>query len=102
LWGLSCTQAVADAWLQQDIKWAEARVNTDVTVTLTQGEFAACVDFVFNCGTGNFEHSTLLKLNNADDLSDAVKQFEAWNKCDGSVVAGLLRRRAAETAEFRS
>lgn len=100
--GMTCTQAEADTWLQQDIQWAAGRVNADVHVQLTQGEFDALVDFVFNAGVGNFEHSTLLKLVNAEDLNDAASQFAKWDEAGGEVVAGLLRRRMAEAAEFVS
>jgi lysozyme len=99
---MTCLQAQAEAWLVEDIAWAEGRVNADVHVPLTQGEFDALVDFVFNCGVGNFEHSTLLKLVNAGDMNHAAGEFEKWDHCGGVVVAGLLRRRVAEDAEFVS
>lgn len=98
--GMTCTQAVADAWLQQDIKWAEGRVNADVHVPLLQGEFDALVDFVFNTGSHNFETSTLLKLVNKGDLTDAANEFAKWDKAGGREIAGLLRRRMAEKQEF--
>jgi lysozyme len=100
--GMTCTQAQAEIWLQEDIAWAASRVNADVHVPLTQPEYDALVDFTFNCGCGNFEHSTLLKLINKNDLTDAANEFEKWDKCGGVVVAGLLRRRMAEKAEFIS
>ena len=98
--GMTCTQAQADAWLQEDIQWAASEVNKLVTVSLTQPEFDALVDFTFNCGCGNFEHSTLLALVNKEDMTDAVNEFQRWDNCGGQVVAGLLRRRLAEAAEF--
>ena len=99
---MCCTQAQAEAWLAEDILWAQNRVTADVKVPLTQNEFDACVDFVFNCGVGNFEHSTLLKLINTGDFDHAAKQFEAWDKCDGKVLAGLLRRRLSEETLFNT
>jgi lysozyme len=98
--GMTCTQAQAEAWLQQDIAWAAGRVNADVHVPLSQNEFDSLVDFVFNCGTGNFEHSTLLKLINKDDLTDAANEFAKWDEAGGTVIAGLLRRRMAEEVEW--
>lgn len=100
--GMTCTQAQAEAWLAGDIAWAESEVNKLVTVPLTQEEFDACVDFTFNCGCGNFEHSTLLRLINAGDLTHAADEFQKWGKSGGQVVAGLLCRRLAEAQEFRS
>lgn len=100
--GMTCTQAQAEEWLAEDIAWAESRVNADVHVPLTQYEFDALVDFVFNCGVGNFEHSTLLRLLNQGNYAAASEQFEVWDKADGKVVAGLLRRRLAEESLFNT
>ncbi len=100
--GDTCTQEQADAWLQQDIGWAVSVVNRYVTIAVTQGEFDALVDFTFNCGTGNFQHSTLLALVDQGRFADAAKEFERWDKSGGQVVAGLLRRRIAEEGEFNS
>jgi lysozyme len=98
---VTCDRAQALRWLQEDIQWAERVVRAFVkNVNLTQGEFDALVDFTFNCGSGNLEHSTLLKLVNAGQFEAAAKEFEKWNKCDGKACAGLLRRRLAEEAEF--
>jgi len=100
--GMTCTQAQADSWLAEDIQWAADVVNREVEVALSQGEFDALVDFVFNAGSGNFQSSTLLRLINSGDLTDAAAQFDLWDHAGGQVVAGLLRRRQAETAEFQS
>jgi len=100
--GDTCTQAQADAWLMQDIQWAAGIVNRVVTITLTQGEFDALTDFVFNDGSGNFESSTLLRDLNAGNILAAAAQFPLWDHSAGQVVAGLLRRRLAEEQEFNS
>lgn len=98
----TCSQEQADLWLQEDIQNSVHEVNRLVKVQLTQGEFDALVDFVFNCGSGNFARSTLLVDLNAGNYAAAALQFDAWDKCDGSIVAGLLRRRQAETGEFKN
>jgi len=98
--GMTCTQAQAEAWLTQDIQWAVAVVNNLVTVQLTQGEFDALVDFVFNVGSGNFASSTMLRMLDAGNFAGAADQFARWDLAGGQVVAGLLRRRIAEEGEF--
>lgn len=98
--GMTCTQAQADAWLLEDRASAEANVNKHVTAELTQHEFDALVDFDFNCGDGNMDSSTLLKLVNSGDIARAADEFDKWDHAGGKVVAGLLRRRLAEKAEF--
>ena len=75
-------------------------MNNVVTIALSQDEFDALVDFVFNLGKGAFEESTLLKDLNSGDIAAAATQFDPWDHAGGAVVAGLLRRREAEVAMF--
>jgi lysozyme len=98
--GMTCTQDQADAWLQTDMQTAVNAVNRLVTVTLSQAEFDALVDFVFNAGQGNFAGSTLLRLLNSGDYDGAANEFDKWDHCGAEICAGLLRRRKAETSEF--
>lgn len=100
--GMTCTQNQAEAWLMQDIQNAVGHVNFVVRRPLTQGEFDALVDFCFNCGGRNLDTSTLLRLVNAGDFANAANEFEKWDHAGGKVMAGLLRRRVAEAAEFKS
>lgn len=98
--GSTITQSQAIADLHANLQNSVNDVNRLVTVQLTQGEFDALVDFDFNLGRGNLATSTLLKLLNASDFAGAAAQFDRWDQCDGKVLAGLLRRRQAETSEF--
>jgi lysozyme len=97
---LTITQDQAQALLAHDVGSAAGCVNNLVTIDLTQDEFDALVDFVFNLGAGAFTGSTLLRDLNAADLTHAAAQFDVWDHAGGAVVAGLLRRRQAETAMF--
>ena len=99
--GLNITLAQAEALLAQDVLAAARCVNNLVKLQLTQGEFDALVDFVFNLGPGNFLRSTLLTALNAGDFAKAAAQFECWDRAGGVVVAGLLRRRQAELGLFQ-
>lgn len=99
--GDTCTQGQAEAWLQQDMAWAERVVNSAVTTQLTQGEYDALVDFTFNLGSGNFEHSQLLALVNQRNFAAAANEFDKWDHAGGQVVAGLLRRRETEARKFK-
>lgn len=98
---LTITQAQAEQLLLDDVGSASKCVNGCVTVALTQDEFNALVDFVFNLGAGAFQGSTLLRDLNGGDFAGAAAQFDAWDHAGGAVVAGLLRRRQAETALFQ-
>ena len=98
--GMTCTQEQADFWLMQDITEAANAVNRFVIPQLTQPEFDALVDFVFNLGIGAFYKSTMLKDINAGNFVAAAAQFPLWDHAAGKVVSGLLHRRLAEQAEF--
>lgn len=100
--GLTITANEATALLLKDVATASTCVNKLVTVPLTQDEFDALVDFVFNLGTGAFASSTLLRDLNAGNFTAAVGEFQKWDRAGGQVVAGLLRRRLGEAQLFRN
>jgi len=100
--GLTITQEQASALLQQDVAGAVAAVNRLVTVTLTQNQFDALVDFTFNEGQGNLASSTLLRELNAGNTAGAAAQFLVWVYAGGVQLPGLVKRRQAEAALFQS
>ena len=100
--GYTVTQVQADAQLTVDTQNAVNAVNKLVIPQLSQGEFDALVDFVFNIGTHAFGGSTMLVLLNKNDFTGAALEFAKWSHASGVVVAGLLRRRLAEVQEFNS
>ena len=98
--GQTCTKAEAEEFLSDDVQKCVYAINRDVKVELDQNEFNALVDFAFNLGIGALEHSTLWKLVQAGDFNAAAEQFIKWDRAGGKEVAGLMRRRLAEKAEF--
>jgi GH24 family phage-related lysozyme (muramidase) len=60
----------------------------------------APVDLCFNIGAHAFATSTLVTLLNAGDFNGAALELDKWDHANGKVIAGLLRRREAETALF--
>lgn len=92
------SEEYATELLRKDVASAEAAVNTYVNSVIGQSQFDALVSFVFNCGSGNFRNSTLLKVVNSTPRSFAEvrRQFMRWNKAGGKVLPGLTRRREAE------
>lgn len=100
--GLMITGIQADALLRQDVAVCERAVTALVKVPLTQGQFDALVDFVFNLGAASLRQSKLLRLLNASDYVGASSQFIRWNKAGGKVLAGLTKRRLAEQQLFLS
>lgn len=98
--GVAITQAKADDDLVANVQDAVDCVNDNVTVKMTQDQFDATVDFVFNIGCGAFRRSTFLRKLNAGDLHGADDQFSVWNKIKGVPSRGLDNRRAAEDQLF--
>ena len=100
--GLTCTQEQAERWLHFDVQKAVAAVNNYTQVQLAQHQFDACVDFSFNAGCEAYKSSTLLKLINAGKFEEASHEFDRWVKSGGRVLAGLVKRRDAEEAWFKT
>ena len=100
--GDQITQAQAEQFLQEDVACCAAEINRHIGVTLTQNEFNACVDFAFNLGCHNLETSSLWRYIQAGEFDKAAAEFPKWDRAGGHEMAGLLRRRLAEQAEFTS
>ncbi|MEX3935079.1 lysozyme [Paraburkholderia phymatum] len=98
--GTVWTQVQADADLQERVTALGAHITSEVRIPLSDEETAALVSFTYNVGTGNFDHSTLLKKLNAGDIQGAADEFPKWNLAAGKVLAGLVHRRSGEMAEF--
>jgi lysozyme len=94
-------EAQATEILYADVREAEQAVQRLVRVHLTQGQFDALVDFVFNLGSGRLATSTLLKILNAGRYDDAVEQLLRWDHAGGQECAALKDRRQAEAALWR-
>jgi lysozyme len=92
--GISSTQA--ETVLAADVLTAEAAVIRLVKVPLTQGQFDALVDFVFNLGAGHLASSTLLTYLNAGKYEAAAWQLLGWDHAGSREIAGLKARREAE------
>ncbi|MDG3582060.1 lysozyme [Galbibacter pacificus] len=79
----------------------EQYVNQKVTKTLLQGQFDALVSFCYNVGKGAFASSTLLKKVNVNPFDENIKyQFSRWNKSNGKVLKGLVKRRKEEAEMY--
>ena len=98
--GLVISQEQADNLLQMDLRMTEAAVSHLVKVALNQCQFDALVSFTFNVGAGNLATSTLLRDLNAEDVTDADRQFVCWDQAGNVEVGGLRERRLTEAAMF--
>ena len=93
-------EAQAAEILISDLHDAELAVQCMVKVPLSQGQFDALVDFVFNMGSGRLHASTLLEDLNAGRFEQAANQLLLWDHAGAQENAGLRVRRQAEFELF--
>lgn len=94
--GMVITQEQADELLAQDVHEHALGVYKALKVSIEQHRFDALVSLAFNVGVNAVRNSTLLEMINHGAEKSAAAQFDRWNKAGGKVLAGLVRRRAAE------
>lgn len=92
--GITMDEAVV--LLNDDVRRFVVGVQDLVKVTLTNNQLCALISFVFNVGVGAFKKSTLLRLLNVGDYTSVPSQLKRWNKANGKVLSGLVKRRNAE------
>lgn len=98
--GMKITQNQANALLEDDLKRIGNTIIQLVNVSMHQNQFDALVSFTFNCGSSALKRSTLLKKLNNKDYEGAANEFIKWNKSNGKVLNGLVKRREEEKALF--
>ena len=90
------TQQKADELLQ----WAidkKTNVIKSMNLHLDNNQFDAITSFVYNCGIGAFEKSTMLKKIKINPNDETIRhEFMRFINVDGVVNKGLIRRRKLE------
>ena len=99
--GDTCTQEEAEKWLDEELVVYGAYVNDAVLITLEQNEFDALIAWTYNLGSTNLNNSTMLRVLNENQKEDVPHQMRRWNKANGKVLEGLVRRREAEALLFQ-
>lgn len=96
--GHAITQQKAEQLFELIANEFADKVAKLVTTKVNENQFGALVSFAYNCGVVNLQKSTLLKKVNANPNDPTIKaEFLKWNKAGGKVLAGLTRRREAES-----
>lgn len=101
------TERVATELLRADIAATERAVQNNITVPLMQNQYDALVIFAYNIGANNFAKSTVVKyINNPNFHSTVYPNLEsawrAWNRTNGTVSKGLIKRRQRELDLFNN
>ncbi len=94
------TTAEGTALLRTDMEKAESAVMMLTNIELTDAQYAALCDFVYNVGSGNFRNSTLRKVVNAGEHERVPFQFRRWVNAGGRELPGLVTRREKEIDLF--
>lgn len=106
LWNVSLSEVASEELALNDLGAVAEQITAilgDPQVEeLSEGQWAAILDFTFNEGIERFEGSTLCAMIKAGQLADAAGQFGRWvfAKVNGQEVKldGLIKRRATEAA----
>lgn len=96
------TEEQAEQLLIKDVGSAERAVLRLVRVPLSDGQFDALVSFTYNLGAGALQRSTLRTKLNRGEYDVAAVELLRWVYAGGRKLKGLVRRRRAELALFRS
>lgn len=100
--GMRITQARARELLKADLAVAAGRlasvVKQGVIDSLTDGQYAALLSFVFNLGAN--KSWAIWKVLNAGQLEAVPAQIRRFVNAGGKRVQGLVNRREAEAALF--
>lgn len=100
------TEATATQLLNDDMpKYTKclAKAIND-KVKLNDNQWAALASFTFNMGCGAMADSSIIRrLNAGEDKNKVVsEEFPKWVNAGGKKLAGLVRRRNAEIALFKT
>jgi lysozyme len=109
LWNATLDAEQADALAISDLGVAAQGVCDalgPVVNSLSEGQYAACIDFAYNLGSGAFAGSTLCHFIKTGNMAGVPGQFLLWvhERINGAEVVerGLVRRRQADLDVWNS
>lgn len=99
--GVKISKEEAEILLEKEFKKLKEQVNFLLNVSLNEKQVGALTSLVYNVGLGAFKKSKLLKrINNSDNLELIAKEWLEFNKVNGKILRGLLKRRIDEIALY--
>ena len=94
------SETEAEALLLRDLESSEGWVSRLIKTALTENQYSALTSFTFNVGAGALQRSTLRMKLNREEYQGAAGEFPKWKFANKRILAGLIRRRAAERSLF--
>lgn len=105
--GTLITKDEADSLFREDIKTFEDKVRKRLKelglneFELNSSQFSALVSLCYNCGLAPLDDgNTIAEALKERDFDKAASGFLLWNRANGRVLSGLVRRRQAEHRLF--
>lgn len=102
--GMKITEAQANEYLRLALEKFAAKIRPLIKAPINENEFGAFMSLAYNIGPTAFAGSSALRHFNAGDKAKAAASILLWNKATVNgkkqVLAGLVRRRAAERDLF--
>ena len=98
---MEITQQEANEMLADELIEYTEYINNMVKVALNQSQFDALTAWIYNLGPTNFKDSTLLRVLNEGRYNEVPQEIKRWNKANGQVLNGLIKRREAEALLFQ-
>jgi lysozyme len=96
--GMVWTQQQADEDIIKTALQAfnEAIKASPILTTANMEKQAAIADFVYNLGITNYNKSTLKLMVDKGNWVSASTEIKKWNKSNGTILNGLVKRRQLE------
>lgn len=102
------TAEEAEMLFDWDMHYFDDGLSAMLLRPIAQCQYDALCSFAYNVGLDvdddniaeGLGDSTLLRYVNAGDFPSAACEFAKWNKANGKIINGLVKRRAAERAMF--
>lgn len=103
-YGFPLSEETGTALLNDDIPNYTSCMADALKVAINDNQWAALTSFTYNMGCGAFADSDLVKRINAgeDPATVASSELPQWVHAGGQVLDGLVRRRNAELALFKT
>jgi lysozyme len=96
--GMQITKEEAEDLLRHDLQLFENGVKRFIGDAPTnENQFSAFVSLAYNIGITAFGKSSALREHKSGNYELAANKIMLWNKAGGKVLAGLIRRRKAES-----
>ena len=98
------TQQKADAELEKHVaEFMEGAIKASPKLAnMSPSQIAAVTSLCYNIGLNAYKTSTVARMIAAGDIYGAANGFPLWNKAQGKILDGLVKRREVERNLFLS